>query len=644
MVILRVPRWLVVVVICLPAVAYSFALIIGKGYVLGWQRTDMVTITQVAPLVVTFSCYLAVIGVVLRLTQRSLSRRAHTLIWVALIGGSVLLQLVATAVVEPYPIRGILMRQFSPGASGYFSIGARFTNVSDALARFATASRLWPIHPQNNPPGLPLLFWMTTQLATLFPSVAGALAPTLQPLSCFDDLPGALTGAQLLGGALGAGLEFILATLVVVPLFGFVRSVGGARAAWAAAALYPMTACMLQWASRWDRAFAWFSIGGLWLVELMLTCRRAAHWYALSLGLLTAAALFFTYKLTPVILMLALYFAIRAWQIMVGMDSTNSRELAGSLRLIANQYWRPLIAAVGTFILFWAVWIVGFHFDLVNHFRESLSFHVTLDRPYWPWALYCALDLFDHIGLPLVGLALMRTNRRFAGLWLAFFVTIAVLAGFRFIHDESGRILTWLAPAAVALAAFALMELRQRTQMAIIALAAIQIALHITFLRVISYGVDPLTVPDAAIPASATRTSIRFGDAGEFSLLGYSMPSTLHAGEYSGITYYWRFEGGESPRPSSSIFMHLADSLDDKDRVINEDGQPLNWALPTTCWAVGKTIEDIHGFRVDPNAKPGNYVPLIGMYATGGGPRLHVFESPLARAGAVQLPSVIEVR
>ena len=646
----RVPRWLVAVIIVLPAAAYCAALLFARGYVLGWQRADSVSLAQVLPLAITAMCYFALIAVVMRMVRSPIGPGRGALLWMALLAGGVVLQLAATAVVEPYPVRGILMRQYSQASSGYFTIGTRISSVAETLATFATASRSWPIHPQNNPPGLPLLFWATTRVAELAPGLSAALSPTLRPLSCFDEFPTALSDAQVFGGALGALIEFVLATLVVLPLYGFVRRIAGSRAAWLAATLYPITACMLQWASRWDRTFPLVSIGGLWLIELLLTKRRRANQLAIGLAALVASGLFFTYKLAPVLLALGVYFLVRTWQLTRSttlMRAEPSAARSGASRCLF--FWlghinlQPLLFGAIAFAAFWAFWIIGFRFDLAGHFMAGLDFHAGLDRPYWPWALYCALDLFNHIGLPLVGLAMLKTDRKFSALWLAFFITVGVVAGLRLFHDESGRILTWLAPLAIALAAIALCNLKERARLGIIGLAMVQIVLHISFLRVINYGIDPIMVASAEVPVAAVRTSIRFGESGEYRLLGYTLAPQLKPGEYSAITYYWQLDSPVAAQTSHAIFFHLADSLDDQTRIVNEDGKPMNWSLPTTCWIPGHVIEDRHGFRVDPTAARGAWLPLVGMYADTTGRRLRVFEAQRARGDAVELPTVITI-
>lgn len=649
-------QWALVALVVAPALAYIVALVTGQGFVLGWARADTLTLRDALPLGLAYAAYLLFVFVAV--VGPAADRLPGWVKWAGLIGGSVALQVAATAVVEPYPIRGIFFRQFSQVSSGYFTVGARWDNLADVLARYIQQSQTWPIHPRNQPPGLMLIFWGTTQVASLLQSVSASLASTFRPLTCFDEGLTPLSDAQVMGGVLGVAIEFIAATLAIVPLWHVVRRLSNPRSAWLAAALYPLTACMLAWVSRWDRSFVYVSIGGIALIENMLDASRTgrrgrAIGSAVALGALLAVGLFLAYKLTPVLLTLGLYALARAEQLRRADTSGWSR------RWLASTAVSGLIVGA-TAAALWAGFVLATGFDLVTHFQSSVGFHSGMERPYWPWAAYSALDIFNHIGLPFVMVALLFGWRKWYPLALAFFGTVFVLSVFRITHDETGRLLTYLAPLGIALAAMALGEgipilgysqsadpaapRARRIAQGIVALAATQLFVHLLVLRVISYGVDPLSVEPASPPASMTQTSIRFGPAGELRLVGFEMPDRLTPGQHADAVLYWRLEAERAPQTSYKVFMHVSSTLDDTDRIASVDEKPLNWALPTTCWAPGVLIRDSHPFDVDVNARPGKWLALLGLYSEETGERAKVFEAQRAIAGAVELPTTIVVK
>jgi hypothetical protein len=648
--------WVAAILVAAPAVVYIAALALGQGYVLGWQRAASVTWREGLPLALAYAAYLVFVFIAI---LGPIAERIPVWVkWIGLIIGSVVLQIAATAVVEPFPIRGIFFRQLSQFSSGYFSVGARWDNLADVFAGYIQQSQTWPIHPRNQPPGLMLIFWGTTRIASLLQSVSASVASNFRPLTCFDEGLTPLSDAQVMGGVLGVAIEFVVATLAIIPLWHLVRRLSNRRAAWLAAALYPMTACMLAWVSRWDRSFVFVSIGGIALIENMLEASRAgkrlrAIGSAVALGALLALGLFLAYKLTPVLLTLVLYALARA-------DQLRRADASGwARRWLARTAVLGLIVA-GSAAALWAGFVFSTGFDLITHFRASVGFHAGMERPYWPWAAYSALDVFNHIGLPFAMVALLWGWRKWHPLALAFFSTVFVLSIFRITHDETGRLLTYLAPLGIALAAMVLddrvpticrhrltdpaVPRARRIVLGVVALATTQIFAHLLLLRFVSYGVDPLSVAPAIAPASMTQTRIRYGPDGEYRLVGFELPNRVAPGEHAEAVLYWRLEADQPPQTSYKVFLHVSSTLDDTERIASVDEIPLNWALPTSCWMPGVLLRDAHPFDVDANARPGTWLALLGLYNEQTGERAKVFEAQRAIAGAVELPATIEVK
>jgi|GEM_PF-1991297 len=622
-----------------PALVYTAALILGQQRVLGWERAQSITLAQVVPLALAYVIYVLMGHLLFNGTTEQTSRKTIGLYLTALFVAGIGLQIAATAVVEPYPLRGILQRQYSQFSSGYFTVGARIDNAATFLADFVQNAPNYPIHPRFNPPALPLVFWFSTRVAEVLGPLSASLGPILRPLACFDEFPTPLSDGQIVGGLIGGLIEIVLATVVIFPLYSFTKRWAGQRAALLAAWLYLATACVLMWVSRFNRAYPLIVITGLWLCELLV--QRLQHpgkprfVPALLIGLLLALGLFCTVANAPMFAIIGLYLAVRMWQ------HRASNVLPQRYELV--QWSLQLVGMAAGFVLFWAVLVIGFGYDPIGTYRASMNQHFTLDRPYWPWALFSALDIFNFIGLPLVAIAVLTMWRKQPALAAAFIVPIAILSITRLAHDETGRLLMYFAPLAVALAASYLSTQSMPIRTVVIGVTILQLFTHIALLRVISYGTEPLVVPSATLPTDLVPTNIRFERDGEIELLGYTLKPTLKPGDTADITYYWKLDSTEPLSHSYKIFTHVAPTLADETRIGNADGKPLNWALPTTCWRPGVVLRDTHSFTVDANAAPGDYLVLVGLYSEFTNERAFVNTAQRAMNNAVELPQKLAV-
>jgi hypothetical protein len=571
-----------------------------------------------------------------------LSRRqtAGVLTYVVLAG--LALQTAATHIVEPFPLRGLAFRQYSDFTGGYFTVGARVDDLGAWLGRFAQEMESYNVHAERHPPGLPMIFWVGVQVMRGFPALAEALAPTLRPLACFDLRASALDDAQIAAGLFGIVVETALAWLAPVLLFFYVRRVADDRAAATAALLYPMVPGALMWASQWNRGFGVFILAGLMLVERLVASptRARSMAYAVGLGLVLSAAVMMSFGNVPIIMACGLYALVRIWQI-DRFRALPARALQG-------------ITVLAGFAMPWAALILPTGFDLPATYRTAMRIHLALERDYWPFVVWHPWDLFTFAGLPLAAIALLMTWRRAPALTFAWVATIAAQSLLHVARGETGRVWMYFAPIIVALAG---VWIAQRSaanapsgarpvswlHVVVTALMVIQATTHIALLRVIGYGADPITVPNATLPADLIPTEIRFEPNGEARLLGYTMPSKLTPGQSATLDLYWKLDS-DSPLPiARKVFVHVADTPKDEYRIVNQDGRPANWTLPTTCWLPGQVIHDPHHFTVAPDARPGEYVVLIGLYDEFTGERAFVHTAQIAVANAVALPTKLKI-
>jgi hypothetical protein len=92
---------------------------------------------------------------------------------------------------------------------------------------------------------------------------------------------------------------------------------------------------------------------------------------------------------------------------------------------------------------------------------------------------------------------------------------------------------------------------------------------------------------------------------------GYQVtPTDVHPGESMTLTLEW---GAETvPTGDYTVFVHLVDSGGHV--VTQADGQPRGGDYPTGAWLPGDRVPDRRVVHVPPDALPGEYHLVLGMY------------------------------
>ncbi|MCS6849278.1 MAG: hypothetical protein RMN52_16365 [Anaerolineae bacterium] len=629
-------------VIAVPTLIYVAALLFDPARTLVlWERATP-PLLPLSLLAASLIAHAAFTLIILARMPAQLSHRQIFLLLTYVVLAGLVLQTVATHIVEPFPLRGLAFRQYSDFTGGYFTVGVRVDDLGAWLRRFAQEMESYNVHAERHPPGLPMIFWAGVQVLRPFPALAEAMAPVLRPLACFDLRAATLNDVQIAAGLFGIVVETALAWLTPILLFFFVRQMAGDRAAATAALLYPLAPGALMWASQWDRGFGVFTLAGLLLVERLVAqpSRAKSVASATGLGLVLFIGVLMSFGNLPIIMICGLYALIRIWQ----------RDRFQSLPV---RLWQGAAALAG-FAAPWAAMIVLAGFDLPATYQTAMRIHLELKRDYWPFVVWHPWDIFTFVGLPLVSIALIMTWRQAPALTFAWVATIATQSLLHVARGETGRVWMYFAPVIVALAGMWLAHhpatkapngLRPGVwpRSFVVALAVIQAIAHIALLRVIGYGVDPVTVPNATLPADLTPANIRFEPNGEVQLLGYTLAPTLKPGQPATLNLYWKLDS-DAPLPTArKVFVHVADTPADEYRIVNQDGRPANWTLPTTCWLPGQIIHDPHHFAVADDARPGEYYVLIGLYDEFTGERAFVHTAQIAVANAVALPTKLTI-
>ncbi len=95
-------------------------------------------------------------------------------------------------------------------------------------------------------------------------------------------------------------------------------------------------------------------------------------------------------------------------------------------------------------------------------------------------------------------------------------------------------------------------------------------------------------------------------------LRGYDVSGRrLSAGEPLTVTLYW--EARQSIPRDYTVFVHVIDTPS-LAIYAGSDAQPAGGARPTSGWAVGEVIEDVHTLAFDPQTPPGTYDIEVGLY------------------------------
>jgi hypothetical protein len=199
--------------------------------------------------------------------------------------------------------------------------------------------------------------------------------------------------------------------------------------------------------------------------------------------------------------------------------------------------WRwPWLMGLGYglgLVIIWLIYYIVSGVTIWDIFRAATSFHLELDRPYWPWLLLHPYDFFIFTGWPLTLLAGLgvwngwRKWRESKVLTIGdLFILVAVLTFTILIvsgtlRGETGRILLYLSPFLVLVAARALVNraapATNRAGLWVTLTQVVMIVIMAAFLRVGGSAFNfqpplrpaaPAQQPPAAVPNGATFAQV----------------------------------------------------------------------------------------------------------------------------------------
>ena len=109
-------------------------------------------------------------------------------------------------------------------------------------------------------------------------------------------------------------------------------------------------------------------------------------------------------------------------------------------------------------------------------------------------------------------------------------------------------------------------------------------------------------------PAQWQPASAAFGNL--ISLQAVSSPEQIEAGSVLPVVLRWQ---AVTPIDREyTVFVHVLDETGR--RVGQHDGPPAGGHRPTTTWAVGYPVLDLHWVELGPDTPPGRYRVVVGLY------------------------------
>jgi hypothetical protein len=125
----------------------------------------------------------------------------------------------------------------------------------------------------------------------------------------------------------------------------------------------------------------------------------------------------------------------------------------------------------------------------------------------------------------------------------------------------------------------------------------------------------------------------------QLELTGYDLRAAhMRPGETLSLTLYWHAE--RKPANDYTVFVHL---LNQEGQIVSQaDGAPRSGAYPTSWWASGEDVVDVHHVSVPSQAGPGQHTLVVGLYDPETGDRLLPVEDACGKNnnGAVWLQEV----
>jgi hypothetical protein len=604
----RFPRWALVIagITLLIALAYAVDaspwLRGGNGW--RWEYLP-------APLgraILLAAALIVYVGVGLWLLRRT-SPAWPVLLWG--FTGTVVLSLCAAYVREGDVLYLLFSRTISLQASSEWWIGANVDwnggEWRDWLSVMSTLGAQTS-NAATSPPGMPMLYGLTTSLFERWPTASDSLYRILLPTQCanFDLLQ--YSSAQWASAWLGIFTPVMVA-LGVLPLYAISRWVTTPSAARLPVLWWPLVPGLLSFLTSSSTVFPLIVLVIFYLLLRGLDARVRWPWIV-GAGLLYGIGLFFNFIFLPLAALYGFYTLL---------------HYAFKGRTTGQPWWTPLRVGlafgIGT-ILPWLLFFLLTGESFFDILSQALGTHLALDRPYgyWLWMHVWDWALWSGIGLALVWLwGVFRWLRRRDSepplIAITLLLTILAFTISGTTRGESGRIWLVLSPFVLLSA----VELRKSTSESLRSFGWITAAQAICTL-VLTVVIAANNAPDV------------FPTPPQPPVLSVQRPTDALFSGSSGHLY--RLTGWDAQSNTDSITLSLNwQALQRPDQpqwfsaiLVSPDGEaatPFEWQpggldtaprYPTTCWTPNTVIGDQVDIPLPDDAEPGAWYLSLSAY------------------------------
>ncbi|HIE98771.1 MAG TPA: hypothetical protein EYQ63_17620 [Fuerstia sp.] len=292
---------------------------------------------------------------------------------------------------------------YDPSSAGYFHEAAfQINSTSEFLRGYEDRMKEGEVlHVGTHPPGLFLLSQACLDVCSWSPTLVSWLngLEDDRVRRAFRTIEsGARFGPRLKSDELAAlhllsAISSFAVCLTIIPLAILGRYLFGATTAWWICCLWPTLPCLAVFLPKSDLLFP-FTCTSVLALSVLATDRWRLFVLAVPAGIVLWCGMMLSLAHLPVIVVLAAFVAIRAWQ-------TQGASLRLGLCVIGT-----VVVTVCAVSILWSscagcnifsVWMMNF----TNH----AGFYDQFPRTYWKWLLVNPIELAFSVGLPVFALA-----------------------------------------------------------------------------------------------------------------------------------------------------------------------------------------------------------------------------------------------
>lgn len=582
-------RWTALISL-LVALALMFNLWEGLrgGYGWRWGYAVPQQVAEWLPTLAALLVYAAGCDWIMRRAERPLWQ---VMVWAGL-GSAVLPFIFLLRWGDPLYVQ--FTRVASGGTSGPHLVAALYTpeTVNDALRDWTAqqaqfAKNEITIHAALAPPGLSIVYYLSSQALETAAFIANPIGRELRPMQCHNLAMMRYSNAQLASAVVGMASP-LWAALAIFPLLWLGRRLADEPTARWIVLLWVLVPGLALFTPTPNTVFPTLAV--LCVALLWAGVERRAYSLIFGAGLTASVLTFLNFSVVPLLLLCGLLAFFPSSQTPFQRDlwKRTSRE---AVRV-------GVVFGLGLAVI-WIGWAIYGGQPFWAMLDTAMSQHLDLERPYLPWL---ALHLWDYalfLGLPLMLLSLwsawrgiqqLRQEKRLSSaafLALALGLTLLILDFSGTARGETGRVWQFFFPFSLITAGAALRGLPVNNHRLLLGVQTFSALTLLLFIPVISTGLDqpPQLPPEVKEAGITVETNLLFDDTLRLTGFGgfLDKQNTLvvdlrwQADEWSEQPYYF------------SIIPVAPDGSAYREGFVY---QPFAAAYPATCWQPGQTIID----------------------------------------------------